>query len=750
MTDPSQTDRSTRDATVAAVVLACAVALGAVFLGAPPRFAAGASGPASLREFLTALGPLTIVETAIVAAFAALVASECLRRESPGLPGGPGAARARLPLLLLLLLGVVQIVPLPAAVLRIVAPFSARTYASLTASGDHTMRPISLWTDGTAHALFNLLGVIVASAAVWTLVRGGRARRAAAAVLVFVAVVASAESVHGLLATKFGDDRLLGTFEKVSGRGRVTGTFIHGTMMAVWAGMGACAAAGLAAAAAFDASRRKFAPVALAAAAVCATAGLFSLSRLGMIGIVAGALTTCVLVAFAFAREGRRGLVVGISAAGVLVAAGAVVAVVSVPAFRARVGYLFTPRGVEDPRFAMWRSTWDLFLEAPVLGTGLGSFGRAIHLTQSPDCAQPLWFAHSDPLNLLSDTGVVGAFLGAWWVMAMVRCGLPALRSGDARARCLAAGAFGAATVVVVASLGDFQTQFPVVAIPFAAALTVPAALAGAAAPSPHDDDARPWVLPPRALAVLTILVAAIVAIPGVLACIERFGDLRATGVTGATRSEALVAEAKTILANVAESSDANAELARAEAKLRAAARLDPLLDEAHLWTALAAQAFGKPEDDVFRALGRARLVARGNAQTNLVAGRTYLALLGTTPAPFGPPGDGAIAALREAGDIEPKAFSAAWAACLDAAMPIAVLEAVTPDRGYAKAVLADRFRSLGKPGEAVRVLGPQLAREPWDLALTTRLAASYREAGRESEGRAFFDSVRAAWPAQE
>lgn len=731
-------------------MLACAVALGALFLGAPPRFTAGSSGPAWLREFLTALGPLTIVETAIAAAFAALVASECLRRESPALPGGAEAARARRPLLLLLALGLVQIVPLPAAVLEFVAPFSARTYASLAASGDHTMRPISLWPDGTSHALFNLAGVIAASAAVWALVRGAAARRAAAAVLLFVVVVASAEAVHGLLATKLGEDRLLGTFEKVSGRGRVTGTFIHGTMMAVWAGMGACAAAGLAAASAFDASRRKLAPLALAAAAVCVAAGLFSLSRLGWLGVAAGVLVTCVLVAAALAREGRRGPALVLGVLGVVLVAGAVAAVVAVPAFRERIGYLFTSRGLDDPRFPAWRSTWALFLESPVLGTGLGSFGRAIHLTQSPDCAQELWFAHSDPLNLLSDVGVVGTLLGAWWLIAMVRRGVPALRSADASTRCLAAGAFGAATVVVVASLGDFQTQFPVVAIPFAAALTIPAALAGAAAPGPHDDDARPWVLPPRALAGLTVLVAALLAIPGVLACSDRLSDLREHGVTGATRAESLVAQARATLAASPASADAKGDVARAETKLRAAARLDPLLDDAHLWTALTALSLGKPPDDVYRALGRARLVARGRAQTNLVAGRTYLTLLGTSPAPYGPPGDGAIAALREAGDIEPKAFSSAWAACLDAAVPIDVLEAVTPDRGYAKATLFDHLRSLGKTDEAVRVLSPQLAREPWDLALTTRLAAGFRESGRESEGRSFFDSVGATWPASE
>jgi hypothetical protein len=750
VTEPAQTDRSTRAATAAAIALACAVALGAVFLGAPPRFAAGTSGPAPLREFLVALGPLSIVEATIALAFGLLVASECLRRESPGLPGGGAAARTRLPLVLLMVLGLVQLVPLPAGVLEIVAPFSARTYTSLRAMGDESMRPISLWPAGTAHALFNLAGVIAASAAVWALVRGGNARRTAACVLAVVAVIASAEAAHGLCATKLGGDLLLGTFRKASDNGRVTGTFIHATMMAVWSGMGACAALGLAAAAASDSSRRKLAPFAVVATALCVGAGLFTLSRLGWIGIAAGVLTTWILLALTLRRGGRSGAatVMGVAALGLVAGAGA--AMLAVPAFRERIDLLFTSTGVADPRFPMWRSTRDLFFEAPVLGTGLGSFGRAIHLTQSPDCAQELWFAHSDPLNLLSDAGVVGALLGAWWIVAMVRRGLPALRSDDVATRCLSAGAFGAAVVVLVASLGDFQTQFPVVAVAFAALFTIPAALAGAAAAAQPVDEPRPWLVPPKALAAGVLGVACVAAATPLAETIGRWRDVRDTGLTGATRAESLVAQGRSLLANVKRSTNLRADLARAESQIREAARRDPLLDDAHLWTAFAALALDQAKDDVLRALGRARLVARGRAHTNLEVGLTYLDMIGTSPAPFGPPGDGAIAALREAGDIEPKAFSVAWAACIEGGMSLDVLEAVTPDRGHAKATLFDHLRSIGRTSEAVRILRPQLAREPWDLALTTRLAVGFRETGRESEGRSFFDSVGAKWPATE
>jgi len=717
-------DPGRRAATAAAVLIACGVAVGAAFLGAPPRFSAGASGPDGLRAFLASLAPLSILEATIALAFGALVAAECLASERPGLPGGASASRTRLPLVLLLVLGLVQLVPLPAGVLRVVAPFSARTYASLAAGGDDTARPMTLWRDGTAHALFTLAGVNVATTATMRLVRGERARRNAVFLLAAVAAVAVVESAHGLVATKLGDDRLLGVFEKASDNGRVTGTFVHGTMMAVWAGMGVCALLGLGAASAR--SRPMVAALAACGAALCGVAALLTLSRLGFAAVLVGAATTLALVAAAFARDGRRVAarsIVGVAA--LLVVAGGIVALTT-SAFRQRLGYLSLPGAHVDLRVPTWRSTWDLFREAPVLGTGLGSFGRAIHLTQSVDCPQELWFAHSDPLNLLSDVGVVGAALAAWWIFAVLRAGRGALRSDDLATRLFAAGAFGAAAVVLVASLGDFQTQFPVVAIPFAALATLPAALADATSPA-DDDRPRPGIVPPKFAAAVVAAAAIGVAAAPIAESVRRCRDLDEHGATGATRAETLVAEGRAWLAAAPKFADPRGGLVRAESLLREAARLDPLLDEAHVWTAYVAWTLDESSDDVLRALGRARVVARGHAQTNLLAGQMYLALLGTSPAPYGPPGDGATAALREAGALDPKAFVAAWRACEENRASLDTMRAITPDRGHAKIRLAEHLRSLGRNDDANRVLMDQLEREPWDEDVSTRLAAAMR-----------------------
>ncbi len=745
----------------AALVLAAAVAMGALFMGAPPRFSSGEHGPPLLRQFLHALGPLATLEAAIAAALGLLVAAECLRREAPGLPGGRAAARSRLPLALLLAFGVLQLVPLPRAVLEVIAPYSARVYSDLTAVGDDAARPITLWTDGTIHALFNLGGVLAASAVVWTLVRDGASRerdaggplRIVRAVLWFVVAIAAFESVLGIAATKLGDDRILFWFEKLSGRGRVTGTFIHATMTAVWAGMGLCAALGLAAHEVLSGRRRPLALAAqLAAVAVCAIAAPLTISRLGLVGVAAGVASTAGAVAAAFAGAGRRRVGVAIVVSAVVLVTCAAAAALLVPAFRERLGYLVTDRGdLDDPRFPMWSSTLDLWLESPVVGTGLGAFGRAIHLVQSPDIPHELWFAHSDPLNLLSDAGVLGFLFAAAWVGGLVWRGAPAILGGDPATRCLAAGAAGGAAVVLVASLGDFQTQFPVVALPFAALLTVPAVLAHIAA-RPHvssqvAETTRPWLLPPRGLALSVAVVFALLAAYPVTESVRRWSELRSHGATGATLAESLLTLGRARVQAAPQAKDRQAALEQGEELLREAARKDPLLDDAHLWLAYASLFLSRERDDVLRSIGRARLVSRGRVATTLAAGALYLDLLGTSPAPYGPPEDSALVALREAGAMQPQAFSVAWKLATDHDLPPEVLREIVPDRVHARIHYAEHLQQLGRNEAAIRVYEELLAREPWEGAIATRLAAAYRAAGRESAGREYFASVGASWP---
>ncbi len=750
--EQTRPDTARRLPVVAAWVLVVAVLQGMLAFGAPPRQSL-ASATEPWKSLLESLLPLATLQSAIVLALGLLLVTGCLRSGRASLLGGAAARSARLPLLLLLALGLLHALPLPAALLRIVAPHSAQVWADLAPTGDSAMRPLTLWSDGTFHALYTLAGVLVASSLLWALIGerrvasdGGEDRlRPVVGLFWLILGVAAAESAYGLYETLLGDDAILG-FGKVSNGGSVTGTFIHRTMLAVWAGMGLCVGLGLAARALLGGERRLgVATAALALAAVCGIAAGLSQSRLGLVAVAAGCAVTVLALLPTASRRGGPRVVAGflLLASVTAVVAGALVW--SSEAFQTRLGYLFGQGGLSDPRFAAWRSTLDLFGRAPLTGTGIGSFGRAVHLTQSVDATEELWFAHSDPLNLLSDAGLIGFALGAWWLVGLIRRGLPALRSDQAGVAMCAASAFGAAAVVLTASLGDFQTQFPVVALPFAALLIAPAALA---AMRDEEPARRPWPVPAAVLAGgLALVLAGLAVLPPARALARRS---RAGGESvEATEAERLVAQAKRTMGSLSklDGATAHTQLEGAVVDLREATRLDPLLAEAHLFLGLAGLYVEDDRDEVLRSLGRARLVSRGHAAVNLTIGKTYLSLFGTGPAPYGPDDDSALEALREAGALDPDAFAVAWELCAGAGYGEEAMKAIVPPRAHAYVRLGRYVFSRKPVLESLEPFIRALELEPWHTPAAVRLAKGYVQLGREATGRERFLALGVDWP---
>lgn len=768
-----ETDRTARRVVF---TLCAVVALGCLFFGAPPRFGRAHGAPELFALFLESLTPLMLVQTTVCACALALL----VRPVRDGF-GRPSLRSPVAPLALLTVMALLSLVPLPRFLLGLVAPFSAETYAHVADDG---WRARTLWSDGTWTALLTLTGMLVAVCAVTRSVRADRASgdatRTARALLVFVALAATLECAYGFYETKFGTDGYLG-LAKLSGRGRVTGTFVHGTMLAVWAGMGACAAAALCARSfAAHTGVRRLRALGWAGVVVFTVAGAqFSLSRLGFVAAGCGLVVTVFCAGRALRDGGARKVGALFRAGAVLAPALGVALVLAVPRFRERIDYVTDWfRGVdvpEEPRLAMWSSTLDLAAHAPVLGVGPGAYGRAIHLVQSDRVPQELWFAHSDLLNLYSDAGLVGLALGLWFVVAMFVAGRSAVRGGDAATRTVAAGATGAAIVVLVAALGDFQTQFAVVAIPFAALFAVPVALSGAAPGGEGVATARTSPRTSRAVAALlaALLLAALAR--GVFQWGARLSHVRAGHAPAATYAEREL----TLGRELVERRDASL-LPEALAHFTRASRADPLLDAAHLWRGVVLLQTGE-RDAGLLALGRARWVSRGHTDVNLLAGQLYLRLLGAAPAPGGPPGDGATAALREAGALSPAAFEAAFAAARAAGLDDAALRALVPDRAHAwltwseyaaragdaagaltaceNAVRSEprhvvaRLRlvrallAAGRVDDAAPHAGRALALSVDDPRLVEDLAREYVAAGAEGAGRAVFGAAAVAWP---
>jgi len=130
---------------------------------------------------------------------------------------------------------------------------------------------------------------------------------------------------------------------------------------------------------------------------------IFSAARSAWIGLAAGILL------FGFLR-GRRWFV-GTALTGALVLAA--ILVLS-PSMRARAVTLADVG--DDPRLRLWQTALRIGADYPVIGAGIGSFGSLFPTYKVPGWYLAHGHPHSDPLNILVETGAIGvaAWFGIW------------------------------------------------------------------------------------------------------------------------------------------------------------------------------------------------------------------------------------------------------------------------------------------------------------------------------------------------
>ena len=143
-------------------------------------------------------------------------------------------------------------------------------------------------------------------------------------------------------------------------------------------------------------------------AVVAIAAGLLlCFARSGWIGLAAG------LLVFAW-RFGRRAL----ASSGLVLASVASLAYLLLPAIRGRIATIGPASG---PRFHLWESAWNIGVTHPWLGGGLGSWAALFPLHRVPGNYLSIAHPHNDLLNVLVETGFIGAF--AWiavWVVFFI------------------------------------------------------------------------------------------------------------------------------------------------------------------------------------------------------------------------------------------------------------------------------------------------------------------------------------------
>jgi O-antigen ligase len=378
-----------------------------------------------------------------------------------------GAEVPRVPgrrlLLALHVLVLVQLVPLPPGLLRLVSPGSFAFHDAPSLVPLTTWHPVSVNPADTARGLAFLAGMSLLYAATFREFADERWRRRLAGTVVAAAFLMTLTAL--VQASSSDPTRIYGIW-KPQWDWAVFGPYVSRNHFAGYL----CLALPLALAFAAESlaalhrawSLRRVGWVALggpegnavvrrSAAALVVLVGLLASRSRG--GLLAGAVS---LVALPLVL--RRGRAVLVLLAGLLVAGG----VLWVDLEATRQAYL--TRGFRRSRLELWTDTLPMVWDHPLLGSGFNAFGTAYLRYQT--IWRSDWFgeAHNEYLQLLVDTGVVGAGLGAALLLLLFRGALRAGRRGY-----LDAGILGGLLAGCAHNLVDFNWQIPANAATFAA-----------------------------------------------------------------------------------------------------------------------------------------------------------------------------------------------------------------------------------------------------------------------------------------
>jgi len=209
----------------------------------------------------------------------------------------------------------------------------------------------------------------------------------------------------------------------------------------------------------------------------------FTGSRGGMVSAVAAILVQTLLLAFYY-RKWQAGLL-GLSA--VVVGFGGVLYF----GLQQGLGRWMATSAYEvtwNARLRAYGAAWELWQQSPWTGTGLGTFRQAFPKVQPPELEQTWIHVHSDGLELLVTTGLVGLPLLGYGFVMLCRRLRSAFRHGRrSEDRAAALAAFGTLAAVLIHSLIDFALTMPANALLVAIVLGVACGVPTHPRPTPDD-----------------------------------------------------------------------------------------------------------------------------------------------------------------------------------------------------------------------------------------------------------------------
>ncbi len=183
-------------------------------------------------------------------------------------------------------------------------------------------------------------------------------------------------------------------------------------------------------------------------------------------GIVSFAIEMLLLFLLLLIRRIRGRFVI----AGGVVVLGAVMFVswIGVQQVLARFAGIQTLEVSAGKRAAMRQDTWRLFLDHPVLGTGLGTFEIVFPPYDSVYDGKIANHAHNDYLEVLAETGIVGGLCCLWFLWVVLLQALKGMvELGETFGSALNLAGLVACSGILVHSLVDFNLHIPANALLF-------------------------------------------------------------------------------------------------------------------------------------------------------------------------------------------------------------------------------------------------------------------------------------------
>lgn len=281
-----------------------------------------------------------------------------------------------------------------------------------------------------------------------------------------VVIIAVAHAIYAMVALTQLNDTLL-FFEKWSGQGVATGTFVNRNSFAMFLGMGAVTALAMAIVQATDArgaqSRRRgnvlenrYLPALsyLVAWGVIMGTILVTESRMGMFVAVAG---SGLVGALTLPRGRHANKRVGLVIAAALAAGGIMLAMLYGAGVTERLGSVDS---AADVRLNLYYQVIDLIGLRPFTGFGAGTFNLSFPLVHAPGVSVDLvWHkAHNTYLSLWAEMGII---FGSLPILLLMTLAVMSLRRAVSSGRELAAPAAAFAAIIATGlhSLVDFGLE---------------------------------------------------------------------------------------------------------------------------------------------------------------------------------------------------------------------------------------------------------------------------------------------------